>query len=115
MYAERAHQVRALLQARDKHEAEIATILRQNLDELGEAKWLTWCEKEFGWARRQAYAHLNPAQLEKDRERKRQRAEVPHIEPVGRRFLLRPSPCVSGTHKDDAQLYFNRSAPLRYA
>lgn len=82
VYAERALRVRALLQARDESEAKIAAILREGLDELGEAKWLEWCEKEFGWARRTAYRHLNPEQMEKDREDYRARAESRHIAPI---------------------------------
>jgi hypothetical protein len=72
----RAVQVRSLLASRDKAEAEIAAVLREHLDEVGEAAWLSWCLTEFGWKRRAAYNHLNPVQKEK--ARKRQRAHRVH-------------------------------------
>jgi len=74
VYVEAAQRVRALLQSRDKSEAEIAAILRKQLDVLGESDWLIWCETEFGWARSTAYRHLDPAQVEKERENSRERA-----------------------------------------
>lgn|SRR5262249_20067432 len=73
----RASQIRSLLSQRDKVEAEIAAVLREHLDEVGEAAWLAWCAKEFGWKRRAAYNHLNPEQLQRDRERAK-RAETLH-------------------------------------
>src|SRR5688572_15086100 len=66
----RAARVRALLKDREKADEEIAAILREQLDDLGEAKWLAWCEQEFGWRRSTAYKHLNPEQIEADRKRK---------------------------------------------
>jgi hypothetical protein len=63
----RASRVRALLKDREKAEAEIADILREQLDDLGEKDWLVWCAEEFGWARSTAYRHLNPEQMEKKR------------------------------------------------
>lgn len=57
----RAARVRTLLKDRDKAEAEIAALLREQLDDLGEPKWLAWCEREFGWKRSTAYRHLNPS------------------------------------------------------
>ena len=77
--ASRAARVRALLKERDNTEAEIAAILREQLDEMGEAKWLAWCEREFGWGRSASYRHLNPAQLQKDRDGERQRRETRDI------------------------------------
>src|SRR5947208_10071552 len=66
----RATRIHSLLKLRDKAEAEIAGVLREHLDAVGELAWLAWCEREFGWKRRQAYNHLNPEQLQKDRDRK---------------------------------------------
>lgn len=67
VYAEAARAVRAALKKRDEGEREAAAILRKQLDTLGEAKWLAWCEREFGWARSTAYRHLNPEQMERQR------------------------------------------------
>jgi hypothetical protein len=77
----RAARVRSLLKDREKAEEEIAAILREQLDDLGEKDWLVWCDKEFGWARRTAYRHLDPKQMESHREKRReQRAHGGHIE-----------------------------------
>lgn len=77
----RAARVRALLKDRDKAEEEIAAILREQLDDMGEAKWLAWCEREFGWARTSAYRHLNPKLLEKAKHAQaKRRANVPTLE-----------------------------------
>lgn len=70
----RAQRIRALLEDRDNAEKEIAEILREQLDELGERNWLAWCGEEFGWARSTAYRHLSPEQVERERENSRTRA-----------------------------------------
>ena len=75
--ASAASRVRDLLKSRDRAEVEIAAILRQQLDQLGEKKWLEWCEKEFGWARTSAYRHLNPLGSQKARDDQKARDGAP--------------------------------------
>jgi phage N-6-adenine-methyltransferase len=65
----RASRIHSLLKLRDKAETEIAAVLREHLDEVGEPAWLEWCEREFGWKRTAAYNHLHPERLQKDRDR----------------------------------------------
>lgn len=67
VYAEAARAVRAALKKRDEGEREAAAILSKQLKALGEAKWLEWCEREFGWKRSTAYRHLDPEGSEKAR------------------------------------------------
>lgn len=64
----RATRIRTILKERAEGEAEVAALLREELDELGEVNWLAWCDNEFGWARSTAYRHLNPQGLERERE-----------------------------------------------
>jgi hypothetical protein len=61
-------QIREWSKARDDMEANIARVLRAKLDRLREKLWLEECEREMGWSRAQAYRHLNPAQMEKNRQ-----------------------------------------------
>lgn len=63
-------QVRRWDQLRGDMETSIARTLQLKLDRLGQKKWLEECEKEMGWGRTQAYAHLNPQGMAKDRARK---------------------------------------------
>jgi hypothetical protein len=65
----RADRIRVLLARREEAEQEVARELQEEKSKVGTAKWLHWCEREFGWAKRQAYAHLSPAQLQAARER----------------------------------------------
>lgn len=75
---DRAHRIRSLLKDREKAEAEIAALLREQLDELGETDWLTWCDEEFGWARTSAYKHLNPTLMERARSARREERQRSH-------------------------------------
>jgi hypothetical protein len=69
----RASRISALLTIKADAETEIAKILRTHLREVGESDWLAWCRTNWGWARSTAYRHLNPEQVQKHRERERDR------------------------------------------
>ena len=71
--------VRLGLEMKAAGEQMVAAAVQEKLTEVGEEKWLAWCRKEWGWSRGQAYKHLNPEQLEKDRQRKRM--ETPDVAP----------------------------------
>lgn len=78
------------LKLKSQGEEMVARALREKLDKVGQSEWLTWCKDCWGWGRRQAYAHLNPEQLQKDRDRKHQQgAESPH--PASRQEVSEPA------------------------
>jgi hypothetical protein len=72
----RADRIRVLLDRRDDVDRKIALELREAKakDFKGDtAAWLAWCKREFGWSKVQAYVHLNPERLAKERARDRER------------------------------------------
>jgi hypothetical protein len=69
----RAARVFQLLDRKVETERELAGVLREHLDEVGETAWLEWCAKHWGWGRSTAYLHLDPEQLQAKRKRDRNR------------------------------------------
>ena len=72
--ASSASRIRALLQLRDKADAEIAKLLAAEKKDRGTDDWLAWCEKEFGWGKAMAYRRLDPEQVQDDRDSAKKRA-----------------------------------------
>lgn len=114
---EATHRIRILLKSREESDAEIASLLREQLDGMGEGKWLAWCELEFGWSRTTAYRHLNPKLQERAKQSQAERrANVPTLEHKAERVRVVEDPANYRTsfllRAEQAIRFANHSGPV---